>query len=317
MIHPKTRARVIERAMKMGYQGRARRVERQKKVQTTLGVMIPGYRNDPSHLDINFTRYLQGIMAAADGNGVLLHLKGLPLAEEKTAENPFMSWSDLNLEMCHAVIVLSYSSPSSLASILEHIPVVCISWVYPGLGHDSVTADDVDGIRNLVKQLAKHGHRRMAWVGEWYPAPFFEARQTGFIQGCLGHDINIGEQKFFGCDSFNEKFTLNSGPIFGAVKAGTTAFVCANDRVALEIIHLLETNGVRVPEDVSVTGFDALGLRASNGKELTTIDPKFIEVGRAAVKLALQRLSDPSASQIKWIISGNEIPGQTLGTKQG
>jgi DNA-binding LacI/PurR family transcriptional regulator len=157
----------------------------------------------------------------------------------------------------------------------------------------------------------------MAWMGEWYPAPFFEARQTGFIQGCLGQALNIGEQKFFGCDSFNEKLNLNSSPILDAVKTGTSAFVCANDRVALDIIRLLETNGVRVPEDVSITGFDALRIRASNGKELTTIDPKFIEVGRAAVKLALQRLSDPSASQIKWIISGNEIPGQTVGPKQG
>jgi LacI family transcriptional regulator len=317
MIHPKTRARVIETAMKMGYQGRARRIDKQNRHQKTLGVIIPGYYENPGHLNINLTRDLQGITAAADGSGVLLQLKGFSLMEENMTGKSPSSWSDLNLDMCQAVIVTGCSSPAFIASILEHIPLISISWVFPGLSHDAVTPDDVGGVRGLVEEMVQQGHRKMAWVGEWYPAPFFEARQAGFIQGCLAGNLNLGEQEFLGGDLFENKFELRPSRILQACVRGVSGFVCANDRVALEVIGILEANGIRVPEQVSVTGFDAVGQPGVNGKELTTVDPRFIEVGRAALKLALQRLEDPSAPQTKWVISSSIIPGQTLGPKSG
>ncbi|HEX7008593.1 MAG TPA: substrate-binding domain-containing protein, partial [Phycisphaeraceae bacterium] len=96
--------------------------------------------------------------------------------------------------------------------------------------------------------------------------------------------------------------------------AGTTCFVCVTDRVAFEVLARLRQWSVDVPGTVSVTGFDAVqAYMPSNPPTLTSVDPLWIEIGRAAMSLAMRRLTQPSAPQMTLTVGCRFVEGETLG----
>jgi DNA-binding LacI/PurR family transcriptional regulator len=130
--------------------------------------------------------------------------------------------------------------------------------------------------------------------------------------GCLGGGLDLREQRFFGPEIFKSRLLHDTIGILGAVRNGATALVCANDVLARQVIEALESDGLRVPDDVSVTGFDALPPSLKGDRWLTSVDPHFFEMGQAAVRLAMQRLSEPAMQPQMLVVEGEIVPGETI-----
>ena len=69
--------------------------------------------------------------------------------------------------------------------------------------------------------------------------------------------------------------------------------MCANDQMALGVLDVLESRGIRVPDDVRVTGFDGIAAGRHSRPSLTTVHQPMAELGRAAVQVITARLADP------------------------
>lgn len=93
-----------------------------------------------------------------------------------------------------------------------------------------------------------------------------------------------------------------------AVEAGVTAFVCGNDSVALDVMMALEAAGKRLPDEVSVTGFDAWA-RLEKMQQPMSIAPDFFEIGRTAAQLALQRIAHPLEKPCVVTVRGELVMG--------
>jgi GntR family transcriptional regulator of arabinose operon len=87
--------------------------------------------------------------------------------------------------------------------------------------------------------------------------------------------------------------------------------VCGNDSIATQVIKVLQDSGLQVPEDVSVTGFDAAAQLGDGGLRITTIDPRFVDLGRSDVRLAIQRLNQNVSSPSIVTIRNKFVPGDT------
>jgi DNA-binding LacI/PurR family transcriptional regulator len=72
---------------------------------------------------------------------------------------------------------------------------------------------------------------------------------------------------------------------------GATAFCCTNDRIAMALIDRLECDGVRVPDDVSVVGFDDIPMAAHRRIDLTTVHQPAEEMGQLAAEMLLSAIS--------------------------
>jgi LacI family transcriptional regulator len=295
--------------MQAGYSPRFRRVK--KGSRATLGVLVGARSLEAARGEQNIMRYLEGLCAAAEESDVLLHFHASSPQQEAastTEHTPVMVREDA----CGGVIFLGPHDPAYVHRLADHVPVITLSWLYEGTEHDAVVIANADSVAKLVGRLVDLGHRQLAWVDDHYSASFFDERKTGFVQACLSHGLRTEDQILFGHELF-DGFVPRSADLFGAFQGGASAFVCACDPLALRVIEGLEDHGLCVPQQVSVTGFDATGLLTRSGLGLTGVDPNFVEMGRAAVMLAMGRLTDPMAAPRTLTVKARLVPGQTIG----
>ncbi|WAH44706.1 substrate-binding domain-containing protein [Alicyclobacillus fastidiosus] len=83
--------------------------------------------------------------------------------------------------------------------------------------------------------------------------------------------------------------------------------VCANDSIAISAIHALTSLGIRVPEDVSVTGFDDIDDVLRVTPALTTVHVDKEAMGSRAVDMLLRRVEAPDAKREKLLLSGDVV----------
>lgn len=192
------------------------------------------------------------------------------------------------------MITLSRTVPEGLlAHIARRIPVVVIAGTRAGDDYDHIGTDNVAGMQAMTKHLVDaHGVRDMAFVGGPADSPDDRDRFEGFRMGLLAEGIEAPSEPLLRGD-----FTRSHARMLGyrLVEAGQVprALVCSNDQTALGVLDALLATGLRVPEDVIVTGFDGIDASETSRPRLTTVRQPMRELGRAAVDTLLRRLGDP------------------------
>jgi DNA-binding LacI/PurR family transcriptional regulator len=167
----------------------------------------------------------------------------------------------------------------------------------------SVCAADRSGARQLAEHLLAAGHDRIAFIAARVPWPMIEQRHLGFreAQIAAGVDPNPDLELFQGmwdasggCEMTEHLLSLSDPP---------TAIMAANDLLALGAIQVARQRGVRVPEDLAVTGFDDFDFAEFVDPPLTTVRVPGYEMGRVGA----ERLADPLEGQ-RWVERRTVLP---------
>lgn len=309
-IHPQTRAKVAAAAAELGYQGRARRNLVRSSRKTQIGLLL---RSQESYQGANAMRIFHGVTAEADAAGVTVSV--LVLRQHDAGDEPLVLPQAITAGECGAVVLEGRQPAGVVAAIAALVPVVTINHLYDGLVHDAVMADNQARIAELVQRLAALGHRRLCFIPEWYPAAFNEEREAGFLRGLVSCALPVDA----GCrldpaTAYDAGGSLRPEALHAAAGRGVTAFVCVNDRIAGQAVERLEVQGLAVPGQVSVTGFDA---EAGAAGRLTSVEPRFEELGRAALDLACRRARAPAAAALRVSVVGQVVAGLTIAPPPG
>jgi len=191
----------------------------------------------------------------------------------------------LGLRAEGAILIGTPHNLDTLQRINERIPCVYIGSDVTRLGIDCVLGDDAVGAAAAVAELLALGHRGIAHISGGTGAGA-EGRRQGYRDAMqtAGLPVIVQEAWFDldgGRDGVNALMARPSRP---------TAIFCANDRIAIGAMNQLRGLGHRVPDDVSIIGFDdALDAR-SESLSLTTIHQDAADFGRDSVALLEQRL---------------------------
>ena len=180
------------------------------------------------------------------------------------------------------VLAASRLPDENLRQVAAQRPVVLMSRELSGLA--SVVLDHEQGCRQIVEHLASLGHRDLIYLAgpqnSWMAKTRWSALRTAADE--LGLDARrIGP--------FTPKVSQGGAAADGALNAGATAIVAHNDLLAIGVVQRLAQRSVRVPEDVSVVGFDNIFAAtvvhpdADHSRRRRTAD-----VGRAAVEILLE-----------------------------
>lgn len=169
------------------------------------------------------------------------------------------------------------------------MPVVLVDHPRGRMNLCAVAVDDMLGGRLAAEHLLSLGHRRIAFLSGIAGAAAVKRRHTGIRQALLDAGLDPDE-------ALLEVRTPSDSP--SAEKVGAveqiltatlrpTAIICLNDIAALEVLRDLDAAGVRVPEQMSVVGYDDLHFAARLSPPLTTVAQPTYQLGDAAAELLL------------------------------
>ncbi|EWY41574.1 LacI family transcriptional regulator [Skermanella stibiiresistens SB22] len=207
-------------------------------------------------------------------------------ADKKTAY--VRSLLDKNIE---GLIVLSQVlSPSDMRLVeAADVPLVTVNRGTPGYTSDYVGIDNHAGVRMAMDYLVGLGHRRIGFIKGLPSSNSALDRFAAYTEAVERHGLDSDPSLVMPGDYDMESGDSGARAIMASA-IPPTAIVAANDQMALGALGALHELGLRVPDDVSVVGFDNIQLAAHPLLNLTTINHPKRETGDAAARLLLQRI---------------------------
>lgn len=190
------------------------------------------------------------------------------------------------------------------------IPVIFFNRSPPEVLVSSVRCDQEEGERWLVGELYAAGHRSYAIVTGPEDSPVSVERTSGALQKLreLGIDDVTIVHGDFGSESGSDAFA----EIMEKLGSAPDAVIVANDIMAIGVVDgARETFNLRVPEDVSIVGFDGVGPARFAAYNLSTVRQPVGRMTEAAVSMLIDRINDPDLSPEKRVFSGERIRGSS------
>ncbi|MDX6512500.1 MAG: hypothetical protein QOE36_2004 [Gaiellaceae bacterium] len=171
------------------------------------------------------------------------------------------------------------------------LPVVLINAAYDDLGFPRISTDDRRAVEQAFLHLRSLGHQRIGMaLGPADHVP--SARKlTAFeeLSAAHGNDLDLVERGVF---------SMEGGQAAGRrlLRRGATGVICASDVMALGVVRAVRREGLSVPDDVSVVGFDDSALMSLTDPPLTTVRQPIELMGRSAVELLISQVGGGAAS---------------------
>ncbi len=202
---------------------------------------------------------------------------------------------------------------AELTRLRTTIPLVLVDRRVLGFEADCVRFNDVLGGRMVTEHLIAQGHRSIGFLGDEAFAETVQQRWRGYTVALQQAGISTDSSRIALFQGIKEPlFSAYVRPFLNGTDSPLTAVVCSNDTTALLLLRFLRTNGLRVPEDIAVTGYGNLLPDYLDTLELTTIAQPFEETGRAAGKLLRERLVSVNPSATSHGFRQVELPVQLI-----
>ena len=277
-VSDERRARVLEAAAALGYRPNAWARALASARTRTVGVLLNELHN-PFYAEI-----MDGIddMAAAHGFRVVIGTAGRRAGGEDAALEAF-----LELRADGAILVGPRMPSGRIAAAAETMPVVVVARGMRSPLVDSITNDERAGARLVVRHLTELGHRAIAHIDGGAGAGA-GARRAGYGQAM--REAGLGDEVRIVGGDYTELAGVRAAEELLLRRELPTAIFAANDLVAAGAIDRLEERGVRVPDDISVVGYDNTYLAALHHVSLTTVNQPRPTMGSRAVEALLERI---------------------------
>ena len=291
LVNPATAAKIRKIAEAAGYRASAVARGLVTRRTRTIGLVVTTVA-DPFASEVAC-----GIEQAANDHGYAVFLANSnadPERERKVVQ-------ELAERRVDGIIVTSSRVGADYLPMLAelNVPMVLVNDQYPGEFVHSVMIANQDGSRAATEHLIELGHRRIAYVGDRSGYQSDAERLAGYKQALAAAGIEFAAELAVEGDGRPEAAVAAMN---GLLKLADppTAVCCYNDMTALGAMRAIRSRGLRVPEDVSVTGFDDLFFAEYLEPQLTTVRQPMRRMGEMAMENLLKLMSgEDSVAQVK------------------
>ncbi len=283
-VSPETRDRVLAAIERLGYKPNAIARFMAKGRTRSLACLSPNLT------DYTFACIIEGAEIEARQSNYFLITASAPdedtfrcLVEELIASR-----------RTEGLLVINPYIDGRCLSLPQNVPIVFLGASPRGENVDSVALDDRGAAHLAMQHLLELGHRRIALISGPRVEDCTQDRLTGYLEALRGAGVEpdpalIVEGDWSATSGFEAVAKLcDAGVNFTAVFA-------QNDRMAIGAIRALRERGMRIPQDVSVIGFDDLPLASYFDPPLTTMRQDMFGIGREAARLLIRALEDPAS----------------------
>jgi DNA-binding LacI/PurR family transcriptional regulator len=167
-------------------------------------------------------------------------------------------------------------------------PLVALSWHRPSEDVCTIELDVRSGMRSVTEHLLSLGHRTFAYVGGPAHSTVSQQKHAGFLEAIESAGIPPESVRLARVTIGVEAAQAAAAALLGTGTAPGTAFVCENDVLAVGALRACRLYGMKVPADVSITGFDDVPLATLVEPPLTTVSLPIRDMGLRAARRLLE-----------------------------
>jgi DNA-binding LacI/PurR family transcriptional regulator len=302
LIPERTAKRIQQIAREKGYSASAIARSLVTRKTHAIGVVVTSIA-DPFNGEV-----VEGIEEAANQNGYSVILA----TSQADPEREMAVVRSFRERRVDGILVASSRVGSLYLPILGEmqIPIVLLNNQSSGAFAHAVTIDNIDGAFKATNHLIQLGHTSIAYIGDRFGLQSDVDRLKGYRKALrkaglpFSDDLAAsGDGKTAGARTAAAKLL---DPAIPAEKRPTAIF-CYNDMSALGVMQAAETAGLRIPEDLSLVGFDDLFFAAQLRPPLTTVRQPKKEIGRCAMRQLLSLLRGEEEGGSTTLIKGELI----------
>jgi LacI family repressor for deo operon, udp, cdd, tsx, nupC, and nupG len=284
VVAPDTRRRVLQAVDELGYEPNSAAQNLRTLKTGKLLVTVPDISNP------FFSLILQGIEEAAQREGYSV-LLGDTQHDDKREDGYAVM---LRRKEADGLIFLGHRLPQTAVELVRAMaprcaPVVNGCEFSPRLGIPSVHIDNAKAASEAMDHLYRLGHRRIGIVTGPLVSPLSRDR----LNGATARAKKARAERDF--IVMNGDFSIESGSVAAERLLGRrdppTAIFCFNDEMAMGVLETAKRRHVRVPDDLSVVGFDDIRFARYTDPPLTTVAQPMRAIGEGTVRLLLQILN--------------------------
>ena len=188
------------------------------------------------------------------------------------------------------------------------IPKIFVDY-YPTSGDNNVVLiDNIRGGLYATQHLIDYGHKEIAFVGGDITHPSISDRLTGYKQALERNSVTINSNNIITDEDYPARQNgYNATQKLLTRNSNITAIFTCNDAMAIGVMQYCVDNGIKIPDDISLVGFDDVEADLLLNPPLTTIRVPKVEMGSEAMKLMVNVLKEKSVVSVKKILVPVEL----------
>lgn len=301
-VSEELRARIIKLADEKGYRSPAS--SHRGLPSYNIGIIISELYQD--YYDSFYWMMYKEVAAQAMQKECFTMLEILTMEDEKKV-TPLRLVTENKVDGLIVIGKLSDEYIHYLKNDIE-IPVMFLDFYDKDVCSDAVISDGFYGMYLMTNYLFDHGHKRIAYVGTVLATDSITDRYMGYLKSILEHGgtlddvIQIDDRK-----GDNMLYDSEGKAILRLPKVLPDAIVCNCDSTAAAVISQLDARGARVPEDVSVVGFDNYMVPNQIQIGLTTYGVEMSEMAQRGVNTLIRKISGNSYHKGIQIVEGRLV----------
>ena len=275
----------------------------------TIALVVPEYSN------IFYTEMFRGVEDIALKYGYMV----MVCNTERHAMSDIEYTNELLKRNIDGIIYNTYRTDDEMADYLrqisERLPIVYMNRIF---GDDEnyacVYTDGFKSNRKAVQYLIDKGKHKLGYVMNSEDVSIIEERFEGFVQGLKDHGLELNEKWVYRVQRENEpdyiKLGRDAAKYYASLKDRPDAILTATDMLAIGCVKGFNESKIKVPDEISVIGFDNVFVSALIDPPLTTIAQPVRKMGQAAAEILISSLQGKKI-QNKVVFDGKLIVRET------
>lgn len=285
-VRPETREKVFDAMEKLDYQPYMRNTEATPKSNSLL-ICFPEFRN-PFYSDI-----IKGIQATAFSRGYQPFYY-----EASNSRDAISEYEDIlkKNNFCGILLVHNVANPEVLDHLKLRHPIVMCSEHCNSPNISFVSIDDNYAAQTAVNYLLSIGRTKIALINSLLTNNYSKHREKGFFEAMTRAGLSVPPGWVTHITDINFEMAVSAATNMLSGNDRPNAFFCVSDVYAAAAIKAIQNCGLRVPQDISVVGFDNIDLSRMTVPAITTIKQPSYEIGQQACNILINLIETPSAS---------------------
>ncbi|MCR5215992.1 MAG: LacI family transcriptional regulator [Lachnospiraceae bacterium] len=301
-----TRRMIKEKAAEMGYLPNMAAVALKTKRTYNIGVLFADAANSGLTNEY-FATVLQGARAEAESRGYSITFITNRFGNKKITYSEFCR----NRQFDGVIIAcIDFNDPQVVELVKSGIPIVTIDHVFNNTL--AVMSDNVKGVRDLVEYLYSMGHRKIAYI-HGGDSSVTHDRLTSFYRCVERLELDIPTEYIMECKYRDTNKAARCTKKLLDLKDRPTCILYPDDFTAIGGINLIESRGLRIPDDISVVGYDGISYTKIHEPTITTLLQGATEMGTTAAGKLIELIEHPKTTlRETYVIEGNVLIGESV-----